>query len=143
MQTMRTPIVLGLVLVALTYSHAAFGQDTLATAEKDARAALAKYFEAWNTGDNAIVRETLNFPFITLGRNGSMSINQTATDYNTNFTQMREREGWHHSTLEKADAVFVGPDRVHFHLVFNRFHPNGEKYMTGHMMYIATKKDGH
>lgn len=132
-----------ILLVVFAASRAAQAQDARADAEQEARKAMEKYFEAWNTGDNVQVRKTLNFPFATLGRNGSMVIDPTPEKYTTDFERMKSAEGWHHSVLDSLTAQYVTSDRVHFHVVFSRFHPDNTKYMTGNMLYIVTKRDGH
>jgi hypothetical protein len=133
-------------IVALALITAGGGLVTAqekAAAEQDARKAMELYFKAWNTGNNDNVRATINFPFVTFGRNGAAVVDPTPPEYSTDFERMRTQEGWNRSELDSLEPLYVTADRVHFHVTFSRYKADNTKYMTGHMMYIVTRKDGH
>jgi hypothetical protein len=111
--------------------------------EQAARAALDAFFTCWNAADVEALRATLNYPFITLGPAGQTIIAAEPSAFTTDFAQLREREGWHHSTLDAVDAVFVSEGKVHCVATYSRYHADGACYATGTILYIVTRQNGH
>lgn len=112
-------------------------------AARDARAALDAYFTAWNAADEEGMRQAFNYPFITLGPAGMVITVQTAEEFTHDFDRLREREGWHHSTLDACEVLSVSADKVYFRVDFSRYKADGTKYAGGATQYIITNKEGH
>jgi hypothetical protein len=108
-----------------------------------ARTALEHFFDCWNAADIEAVRAALNYPHITLGPAGQVVVAATAADFETDFEALRQREGWHHSTLDELTVVSAGPAKVHCDVVFSRYHADGSRYGRGRVLYIVTDQGGH
>jgi hypothetical protein len=113
------------------------------TATESARAALARFMEAWNSADIDAVRQALNYPHVTLGPQGQVIIAREPSEFQTDFARMREREGWHHSTFDEFAWVAESPDKVHCEVIFRRFNAEGDCYGSGRVLYAVTNHDGH
>ena len=112
----------------------------LAQAEKDARQALDDFFVAFNAADNDALQNYSNYPHAFVGSNGDIRIIEDR--WEANFDAMREREGWHHSTLDSARAFILKEDKVHFEIVFSRHKADGTTYRTVPGLWIMTKQNG-
>ncbi len=120
--------------------RAADSSPELVQAEKDARQALDDFFVAFNAADNDALQDYSNYPHAFVGSEGSIRIIEDR--WEANFDTMREREGWHHSTLDSARAFIVKEDKVHFEIVFSRHKADGATYRTVPGLWIMTKQDG-
>ena len=56
---------------------------------------------------------------------------------------LKQSEGWHHSTLDGADVIHEGPDKVHFDMRFSRFLDDGSRYATHRAVWVVTRLEGH
>lgn len=112
-------------------------------AEHAARQTLDTYMAAWNAADIDGVRATLNYPHVMLGPAGQVVVAGTPSEIHTDFVALREREGWHSSTLDSFEAVDGMPTKVHCKVRFSRYRADGTKYGSGRMLYIVTNQDGH
>ena len=112
----------------------------LAQAEKDARQALDDFFVAFNAADNDALQNYSNYPHAFVGSNGDIRIIEDR--WEMNFDAMREREGWHHSTLDSCEVSMEFEGKVHFNMVFSRYKADGTVYRTVPGQWIVTKKDG-
>ena len=119
---------------------AAESSPELALAEKDARQALDDFFVAFNAADNDALQDYSNYPHAFVGSNGAIRIIEDR--WEANFDVMREREDWHHSTLDSARSFIVKEDKVHFEIVFSRHKADGTTYRTVPGLWIMTKQDG-
>ena len=108
-----------------------------------ARQALDAYFAAWNAADVAGMRTTFNYPFISLGPAGQAVIAARPEDFTTDFARLREREGWHHSTLDSFEVIAAAETKVHCLAGFSRYRADATRYATGTVLYIMTCQDGH
>lgn len=111
--------------------------------EIDALAALNEFIEAWNMGDNAELRKTLNYPFLTLFRPGQLEISKAPEDFTTNFQRMRDQDNWARSTFDESKVVASADDQVHVEVTYSRHNSKGERYQTGRVYYIVTKQNEH
>lgn len=139
-QSRRSLLLTLLIGVAGTPVLAA--QDTgTATA---ARAALEAFIVAWNTADNTELRQTMNFPFVSLFGGGAI-VAQSAEDFSTDFTDMRQRNDWERSDFdfETLQILASSDDKVHVAIDFQRYNSANESYMEGRVFYIITRRDGH
>ena len=107
-------------------------------------AAARAFFDAFNAQDHERLAGTLNYPHIRHAR--SFRRTESAAE----FRAMSERgeqaladEGWHHSVLDRTDAVQVRADKVHLLMTVSRCHADGEVYNTFETLWIATRLDGH
>jgi ketosteroid isomerase-like protein len=138
----RTFALVGCVIAMCCY--VAFGQDSnsasIEQAEAEARAALNGFYEAFNAADNDALKNYMNYPHAFVGSNGSIrTMNER---FDMNFDRMRKDEGWHHSTLDFADATLVKEDKVHFNIVYSRHRADNTTYRTVPGLWIMTKQDG-
>ena len=108
-----------------------------------AEAWLARFLEAWNSADLEAVRAELHYPHVTIGPAGQVIVAETASEFRTDFEQMREREGWASSSFEALTATSSSPTKVHFQCTFKRFHEDGTLYGSGRVLYIVTEQEGH
>ena len=107
-----------------------------------ARAAIDRFFEGFNAEDDAVIRAALNFPHVRLA-SGSVRVFERPEDFHTPFQALKDAEGWHHSTLERAEVIHAGPDKVHFDVCFHRFHEDGTRYATHEAVWVVTRQGGH
>lgn len=109
---------------------------------EDARAAIELFFEGFNGEDDARIRQALNFPHVRIA-SGTVRVIERAQDFRTPFDQLKQAEGWHHSTLDRAAVVHAGDDKVHFDVAFTRYHEDGSAYATHQALWVVTRVDGH
>jgi len=109
-------------------------------AERDARAAIDTFMTAFNAADNDALQAVMNYPHVFVGANGEMRVTEDRLD--TDFDRLRDSEGWHHSTMDSAEAVLVKEDKVHFIITFSRHKADGTTYQTTSGLWIMTKQDG-
>jgi hypothetical protein len=107
------------------------------------RATLEVYLAAWNAGDVAAWRATLNYPHLALGPAGEVRITQTAADVADPFPRLREQEGWHRSTQEQFTVLGSSASKVHCQVLTNRYRADGSRYARFVSFYIITAQDGH
>ena len=112
------------------------------TLEPAVLGALNEFIEAWNTGDNAELRKTLNYPFFTLFGPGQLDIAEEPEQFATDFQRMRERQNWARSTFDESKILAVTDDQAHVVTTYSRHNTEGVKYQTGQVFYIVTKQDG-
>ena len=111
---------------------------------RDARRAVLDFFTAFNAGDADATVETLNHLHLFITPPGQFVVQDTPDDGpRPNFDQMRQREGWHMSTIDSLEASIVTRNKVHFELVFSRWHPNGTRYWTVPALWIVTRAGDH
>ena len=123
----------------LCMASASLGQD-LATAEVQARTALAEFLTAWNSGDIANVREALNYPHVTHAA-GMLVIAHQPREFRQDFDSLR-RQGWASSTFDRVTTYQVSPNKVNFGVDFSRKNASGETYQTGHVFYVFSEQNG-
>ena len=113
----------------------------VSNAETQARLALDRFLEAFNSGDNDLVRQQVNFPAVTHGPD-SISIatipSEFAIPYEANRTQ-----GWASSRWDRVTTYFVSDEKVNFGVDFSRLNDAGEVYVTGYVFYVFTNQNGH
>ncbi|HIA48337.1 MAG TPA: hypothetical protein EYN96_10320 [Candidatus Hydrogenedentes bacterium] len=110
-----------------------------------AEEAVQQFFTAFNGADNAALLDTLNLPHAFLLDNGALAAAHDPSGplVAMDFDGMREREGWHMSSIDSLTPVQVSPGSVSFELVFSRYHQNGMKYRTVPALWVLTDKEGH
>jgi hypothetical protein len=111
------------------------------TAEQ-ARGAVEMFFEGFNAEDDGRMREALNFPHVRLA-SGSVRVIAAPESFVTPFDALKRAEGWHHSTLDSAEVIHDGADKVHFDVRFSRYHEDGERYAVHQAVWVVTRINGH
>ncbi len=125
---------------SLLCSNGALSQGD-ASPEADARAALSRFLDAFNSADIAAVRRELNYPHVTHGPQG-IFIADTAADFEIDFAGMRRQQGWRASRWDNVSTRQVSPDKVNFSVDFARLDADGEPYIEGNVFYVFTLQGG-
>jgi len=112
--------------------------------ESTARKALEAFIAAFNTGDDAKLRTTMQFPFVSFTGGSQVLINTIPEDFSQGFEGLREQEGWDSSSFDyNTLKIFLSSeDKIHLSVDYRRYKENGNRYATGTSLYIVTQKDG-
>ncbi len=110
--------------------------------EAEAGAAIELFFEGFNAEGDSITRRALNYPHVRIA-SGTVRVIESADHFKTPFDLLKQREQWHHSTLDAADVIHEGSEKVHFALRFSRYREDGERYVTYEAIWIVTHIGGH
>ena len=108
--------------------------------EQDARAALDRFLVAFNSGDNAQMRDEIHFPNVTHGPN-NLVIAEQPEDFSIPYEANRAA-GWTRSRWDNITTYFVSDEKVNFGVEFSRLNDQGEAYVSGYVFYVFTKHDG-
>lgn len=108
-----------------------------------ARQALEEYFRCWNTAEIAAVRAALNYPHIAFGAAGQVVVATTPDEFADRFADLRQREGWHHSTLDSFTVLSSAEAKVQCEVAYSRYQADGTRYGGGRIFYIVTNQAGH
>lgn len=130
-------------LLSLLPSFGAGAAERDVQAEKEARKAIGAYFEAWNTADNAALRENLVFPHVSLFAGSELILAEKPEEFRVDFEAMRKREQWKKSTVENVEVTRSSKAKVHCIVTYARHNTDGKQYRTGKVFFIMVKKDGH
>ncbi len=106
-----------------------------------ARAAVLGYMKAFNAADADETSSHLNYPHLFM-MGGRVALAEDGSA-RPNFEQMRTSEGWHFSTFDSLEPSLVTPNKVHWEIVFSRWHPDGTRYWSVPAMWITTKVGDH
>lgn len=110
--------------------------------EDESRRAIELFFEGFNAEDDARIRDALNFPHVRIA-SGAIRVFDGPDDFRTPFAALKRAEGWHHSTLDRAEVIHRGPDKVHFDVSFSRFREDGSRYATHDAVWVVTRVGDH
>ena len=113
-----------------------------AEAEQAAVAAVEAFYQAWNVGDIEAVRETMNYPHVSLFP-GHVEVRATPADFESPFERLREAQGWHRSSLDRAHVLWNRDDKVCVDAHWSRYGEDGTRYLSGNIIYLVTRVDGH
>lgn len=85
----------------------------------------------------------MHFPFVNFGGSSRVFLNKTPDDFSAGFNGMREQEGWASSSFDYDTLkIFMSSeDKVHLSLDFHRYKEDGDRYGTGNVFYVISKKD--
>ena len=72
-----------------------------------------------------------------------MRVIEKPEDFKTPFDALKRAEGWHHSTLDRADVIHEGADKVHFDVCFSRWKEDGPSYAVHQAIWVVTRVEGH
>jgi hypothetical protein len=112
----------------------------------EALRAIEIFFEGFNAENDARIHQALNFPHVRIA-SGTIRVIAGPDDFKTPFAALKQAEGWHHSSLDRADVIHRGPERgpekVHFDVCFSRFLEDGSCYATHRAVWVVTRVQGH
>ena len=106
----------------------------------EARAALDRFLEAWNSADNNIIRRAVNYPYITHAPFGMVIANEPE-QFNTDFDGLK-KQGWARSTFDKITPGQFSDQKVNFEVEYSRVNATGEVISRGYMFYVVTNNEG-
>ncbi len=104
-------------------------------------AAVVGFMEAFNGSNADGTAGCLNYPHLFLV-GGNIAEAESPDDAKPNFDQMRESENWGFSTFDSLEPSVVTANKVHWEVVFSRWHPDGTRYWTVPALWVTTKIDG-
>lgn len=107
----------------------------------EARGVIEDFFAAFNARNGEGTRAALNYPHVRIA-SGRVAIAHGASEFAIPFDALAAAEGWHHSTLDRAEVVHEGPDKVHFDVRFSRYREDGTRYATHTALWIVTRQGG-
>jgi len=107
-----------------------------------ARASVVGYMKAFNGSDAEGTAGYLNYPHLFLIQ-GNVAEAKTPDEAKPNFDQMRKAQNWAFSTFDSLEPSIVTENKVHWEVVFSRWHPDGTRYLTIPALWVTTKVDGH
>lgn len=111
--------------------------------EAAARATMDEFLSAFNARDEVRWADTLLFPHVRIASNGlNVAESKQAFVANTDLEQFAIDNDWDFSEWDSIETIHAGPDKVHFKVVFSRFNPQGERYVTFDSLYILQKIEG-
>ncbi len=107
-----------------------------------ARAIAEEFVEGFNARDDQRHRDVMNFPSVILV-DGRFKLWERPEDYALPWERFVESEGWHRSTLDTAEVIQLGPDKVHLLVTFSRYDADDVRYSTRHGLWVITRVEGH
>ncbi len=113
-----------------------------AEAEQAAVAAVEAFYQAWSEGDIEALRETMNYPHVSLFP-GHIEVRATPADFESPFERLREGQGWHRSSLDRLHVIWTRDDKVCVDAHWSRYGEDGTRYLSGNIIYLVTRVDGH
>ena len=137
---MRLPVIRLLCLLLL--SVACTGAATALT-EDEARQAVERFIDAWNTRDPAAFAATLQYPHArpTADFDGRVFADAAAYAATIDFDQVLAT-GWDRSRLDSAVVVQAGDGQAHVAGRYTRLRADGSAIWSNQVLYVVTEKDG-
>ena len=134
----RLPLLLCLLLLHVTWD----GPATALT-EDEARQAVRRFIEAWNTRDPAAFAATLEYPHVrpTADFDGRVFGDAAVYAATVDFDQVLAT-GWDRSRLDSATVVQAGEGQAHVAGRYTRLRANGSAIFSNQVLYVVTEKDG-
>ena len=112
--------------------------------EKTAFDVGRRYIAAINAGDEEGVRDAFNFPHFGIGLGGRViHYPDASTNPLANFREKTLTDGWHHSEVDKLEALATFPGKAHIGVHFRRLREDGSEIGAYYSLYIITEVDGH
>lgn len=114
-----------------------------AAVEREAIAAVDRYYAALNANDEEGVRDAFHYPHVRIGRTGTVKTYPTPDDYQfTSFLAVTQKDGWHHSAWDKVDVVFTTEGKAHIGVNFTRYRQDDSVIGKYFSLYIVTLHEG-
>ena len=134
----RLPFLLGLLLLPV-------GWDGPATAltQDEARQAVRRFVEAWNTRDPAAFAATLQYPHVrpTADFGGRVFADASAYAATVDFGQVLAT-GWDRTRLDSATVVHADDRQAHVAGRYTRLRADGSAIFSNQVLYVVTENDG-
>ena len=119
--------------------------DCLATAftEDEARLAVHRFIDAWNTRDPAAFAATLRYPHVrpTADFDGRVFADAAAYVATVEFDQVLGT-GWDRTRLDSATVVHAGASQAHVAGRYTRLRADGSAIFSNQVLYVVTEEDG-
>ena len=114
-----------------------------ALTEDEARQAVRRFIEAWNTRDPAAFAATLQYPHVrpTAEFDGRVFADASAYAAIVDFDQVLAT-GWDRTRLDSAEVVQAGEGQAHVAGRYTRLRADGSAIWSNHITYVVTEKDG-
>ncbi len=114
-----------------------------ALTEDEARQAVRRFIEAWNTRDPAAFAATLQYPHVrpTADFDGRVFAEASAYAAIVNFDQVLAT-GWDRTRLDSATVVQAGEGQAHVAGRYTRLRADGSAIWSNQITYVVTEKDG-
>ncbi len=134
----RLPLLLCLLLLAVAWDGSA-----TALTEDEARQAVRRFIEAWNTRDPAAFAATLQYPHVrpTADFGGRVFADTSAYAATIDFGQVLAT-GWDRSRLDSAIVVQAGEGQAHVAGRYTRLRADGSAIFSNQVLYVVTEQDG-
>ena len=134
----RLPLLLCLLLLPVAWD----GPATALT-EDEARQAVRRFIEAWNTRDPAAFAATLQYPHVrpTADFGGRVFADASAYAATIDFGQVLAT-GWDRSRLDSAIVVQAGEGQAHVAGRYTRLRADGSAIFSNQVLYVVTENDG-
>lgn len=107
----------------------------------EARIALERFLEAWNSADNSALQKTVNYPHVTHAPFGLIIANEPE-QFTTDFDELKKK-GWARSSFDKITPRQFSDQKVNFEVEYSRLNTGGEVISRGYVFYVVTKDEGH
>ena len=129
--------VLGLVLLTV------FAAPAASLTEDEARQAVHRFIEAWNTRDPAAFAATLQYPHVrpTADSDGRVFADAAAYAATIDFDQVLAT-GWDRSRLDSAVVVQAGEGQAHVAGRYTRLRADGSAIFSNQVTYVVTENEG-
>jgi len=134
----RLPFLLCLLLLPVAWN----GPATALT-EDEARQAVRRFIEAWNTREPAAFAATLQYPHVrpTADFGGRVFADAAAYAATIDFGQVLVT-GWDRSRLDSAIVVQAGEGQAHVAGRYTRLRADGSAIFSNQVLYVVTQNDG-
>ena len=134
----RLPLLFCLLLLPVTWD----GPATALT-EDEARQAVRRFIEAWNTRDPAAFAATLQYPHVrpTADFGGRVFADASAYAATIDFGQVLAT-GWDRTGLDSAIVVQAGEGQAHVAGRYTRLRADGSAIFSNQVLYVVTENDG-
>ena len=114
------------------------------SASEEALGVVDRYLAGLNARDTEAIRAAFNFPHLRIGAKGNLSRFEKPEDYDFgHFFRATSADGWHHTRLDKTEAVFATEGKVHVAVDFTRYREDCSVIGRYFSLYVVTRQDGH
>lgn len=112
--------------------------------QREAFGVVERYFAALNESDAKGVTDTFNFPHFRIGSAGNVTYYpDRSANHLENFRGRTRADGWHHSTIDRMEAIFTMPTKAHVNVYFRRLREDGSEIGSYFSLYVVTQVEGH
>ncbi len=131
------------LLLCISILGPAYAEDAETAAVAEARAVMDEFLKTFNARDEEAWADTLLFPHVRIA-SGTVMVHPDKAAFVAarDLDEFARTNNWNHSEWDSVELIQAGPDKVHFKVVFSRFNPAGERYVTFDSLYILQKVDG-